>query len=138
MKSWKKNKNRSGSISVEHTHSLSPRDQALKNGSLIDVSSLAAEAEITFPVAMTAAASRTTGCSENPMNSDVTMDRIWSVVYMLQLALKYNRGPSATPFPVYIRKGKEIKKFNLKAVISKDILYTQVITIMLPNEKIPY
>ncbi len=138
MKSWKKNKIQSGSICAEPTQSRSPRDQALKDGSLINVSSLAEEAEIRFPVAMTAQVSKTTGCSEYPMDSDVTMDRIWSVVYMLHLALKYTRGPSSTPFPVYIRKGKEIKKFNLKAVISKDLLYTQVITIMLPNEKIPY
>lgn len=132
MKSWK-NKNNTRTTYQESRSPLTPRDQALKDGTLIDVSNLAETCGITAPIAITAEAYRKSGCSKTMSANDIS-DRIYDVVYLLSLALRRDRGRNATTFSIFSRKGNKTKEVKLKAVSSPDLIVAQVFTIMLEKE----
>jgi len=134
MKSWK-SKNNTCTINRDTRSYLTPRERALKDGTLIDVSTLAETCEITAPVAISADAYSSSGCSR-AMSPDEISDRIYDVVYMLSIALRRDRGRFATTFSIFSRKGKKTKEIKLKAVTSKDLIVAQVFTIMLEKESL--
>lgn len=107
------------------------REDALSDGSLVDVTSTAAEAGIASPVAMTIAA---WDAFVKWSRSDVPQDedgRLWDVVYMARRAMV---GAEVVSFGVYRipnhGRGRKAKYAALKAVWVDDEGWT----IMLPHE----
>ena len=120
-----------------HTYT---RQQALDDGFLVDVSNLAREAGISFPVALTSAAwADCVEWSEADSKRQTYQDeagRLWDVLWMLKLAAR--RGGSEIRFQLYRvpRGGRGVKPrlTVLKALCGPGDQGEPVITIMLPGE----
>ncbi len=108
------------------------RAQAIEDGVLVDVSSLAKEAGFTAPVAMT----RTVWDSyvEVPPKTEGQDEkgRLWDILWMCHLAAK--KGGEEIKFEFKHRKGKKLFTGTLKAVIGPGDQGEPVITIMMPDE----
>jgi hypothetical protein len=122
---------------VIHTYS---RRQAMDDGFLIDVSSMAREAGITFPVAITAAAwadcvEWTDADSKRQTYQDES-GRLWDVLWILKLAAR--RGGSVIRYQFYRvpRGGRGIKPrlAVLKAVCGPGDDGEPVVTVMMVGE----
>lgn len=120
-----------------HTYT---RQQAIDDGFLVDVSSLAREAGIVFPVAMTRAAwADCVEWSDADSKRQTYQDesgRLWDVLWMLKLAAR--RGGSEIRFQLYRvpRGGRGIKPrlAVLKAICGPGDAGEPVITICMPDE----
>ena len=113
------------------------RAGALRDGVLIDVSAVAREAGIRYPVALTRAAwERCVAVSPGVLLQDEA-GRLWDVVYLLRLAIgRGGEGPE-------VRIGVHVRNDNrertpplvcLKAVCGPGDQGEPVITVMLPEE----
>jgi len=113
------------------------RAQAIEDGVLIDVSSTAREAGITFPVALTAAAWAAYVVVPEGVRGQDEAGRLWDVVSMLRFAIKASRGGggSILPYRLYVKNtnGKP-RMVTLKSVCGPGDGAEPVITIMLPEE----
>jgi hypothetical protein len=120
-----------------HTYT---RQQALDDGFLIDVSSLAREAGISFSVALTQGAwadcVEWSGADSKRQTYQDEAGRLWDVLWMLKLAAR--RGGSEIRFQLYRvpRGGRGVKPrlTVLKAICGPGDQGEPVITIMLPGE----
>lgn len=120
-----------------HTYT---RQQAFDDGFLVDVSSMAREAGITFPVAMTRAAwadcVEWTEVDSKRQTYQDEAGRLWDVLWMLKLAAR--RGGSEIRYQLYRvpRGGRGVKPrlAVLKAICGPGDLGEPVITVMLPGE----
>jgi hypothetical protein len=122
---------------VIHTYT---RLQASEDGYLVDVSEVAREAGITFPVAMTRAA--WVDCvewAEADSRRQTYQDeagRLWDVLWMLKLAAR--RGGSEIRYQLYRvpRGGRGVRPrlVTLKAICGPGDQGEPVITVMLINE----
>jgi len=112
--------------------SVYTRQQAIEDGTLIDVSSVAKEAGIKFPVALTRAV--WTKYVEVPTNITCQDEqgRLWDIVWMFKKQIQ--AGDQMT-FKVYVRNSAGRPKLEtLKAVCGPGDNTEPVITIMLTNE----
>lgn len=120
------------------------REQAIEDGVLIDVSTVAHEAGFKFPVAITAAAwadcvawtdedsKRKGGWPQDESG------RLWDVIWMLSVAIKRTGGGELIHYQL-LRvptegRGTKARLVTLKAVCGPGDNAEPVITIMLPNE----
>lgn len=123
----------------EPIHSYNRR-QAIDDGFLIDVSSLAMEAGISFPVSITRAVwADCVEWSELDSKRQTHQDeagRLWDVLWMLKLAAR--RGGSEIRYQFYRvpRGGRGVRPrlTMLKAVCGPGDAGEPVITVMLPDE----
>ena len=104
------------------------RAEALADGVLFDVSTLAKEAGIKFPVAITAGVHSL--CTPPQKSYQSFEGRLWDVVHMFKYGIKTSGGSRFT-FSVILGK----KRWVLLAVCGPGDNYEPVITIMLPNEE---
>lgn len=113
------------------------RAQAIEDGQLIDVSEMAREAGVRFPVAVTASVwhtyvvpderSRKYGQSEQ--------GRLWDILWLLRCAIRSGDKGDTVTFQVrFIMKEKQLKVVMLKAVCGPGDDLEPVITIMPPDE----
>lgn len=117
--------------------SVYTREDAIEDGTLIDVSETAKEAGFKFPVAVTS------GVWGNVVEADekaISMGesnsgRLWDVLFMLHFEIKRSNsnGNSVNFKVIATEKGRE-KYHNLRAVIGPGDTSAPVITIMLPHE----
>lgn len=121
--------------------SVYTRTQALKDGTLIDVSSTAYEAGFTIPVAVTYAVWNAyiewTDIDTERQTIQDTEGRLWDVLSMLRFAIIRSRA-RCVYYKLYVvpRNGKseKAKLTQLKAIVSAGDRGEPVITVMLPNE----
>ena len=93
------------------------RDQAIKDGVLVDATSLAKEAGFRFPVALTRAAWET--CVTVPPAADWLDEtgRLWDVLTMLCLAVRSASGRQQTTFVVHVQNdARALRPVTLKAM----------------------
>ena len=109
--------------------SVYTRAQAIEDGVLVDVSEVAREAGIRFPVAVTRTLfdTRITPPKSNKIES--VQGRLWDVLWMFSLATRRSSGAEIL-FRVIIGRKTE----TLKAVCSGGDDGAPVITISFPNE----
>lgn len=116
--------------------SVYTRANALADGVLIDVSEMASEAGIRFPVAVTAAVwSQCVSVPEGVALQD-EQGRLWDVVWMLRLAISRAKG-SIVEFTVHVRNDNRDRMppaVSLKAICGPGDNGEPVITVMMPNE----
>ena len=111
------------------------RKQAIKDGVLVDVSTLAKEAGFKYHVAMTHAAfTRYVEVPEACPWQDLS-GRLWDVLWMLQVAIKQTPERNPLHFSLMVQNEPgPAEEVTLKAVCGPDDLAQPCITIMLPNE----
>lgn len=121
------------------------RQQAIEDGVLIDVSTIAAEAGFRFPVALTQAlwTDYVKPCEKDKAKGQSEQGRLWDLLHMLHMAIKgaipartfEGPGPGQTTlFSLYfILKGRR-KLVKVKAICGPGDDLEPVITIMLPEE----
>lgn len=119
------------------------RREAIADGVLVDVSSLAKEAGFTVPVAVTSSVwEQYIVWSEQDTERQVfqnTKGRLWDILFMLRLAIQ-GRGTHANVIFYKLRivpkNGKTLKPklTRLKAVMGPGDLSEPVVTVMLPHE----
>ena len=130
--------------------SVYTRAQAIEDGQLIDVSAVAREAGIVWPVAMTSAAwadcVEWTDATEarNGYTGQIESGRLWDVVWMLSLAVRsaLRRGLDASQQPLFYSllrtptagRGVMPRKVTLKFMVGPDDNSRPCITVMLPTE----
>jgi hypothetical protein len=120
-----------------HTYT---RQQAIDDGFLVDVSSMAREAGITFPVAITRAAwADCVEWSEVDCKRQIYQDeagRLWDVLWMLKLAARHGGSEIRFQFYRVPRGGRGIKPrlAVLKAICGPGDMGEPVITICMINE----
>lgn len=113
------------------------RKQAIDDGVLVDVSSRAREAGITYPVAVTHRvwselivpdpASREAGQSE--------MGRLWDVLFMLHMEIRRRQDCSALSYPViFVFEGTQQREVTLQALCGPDDDLSPCITILRDDE----
>jgi hypothetical protein len=112
------------------------REDAIRDGVLLDVSDTAREAGIRYPVAITAAVhtnyvsvpAGTTGQDER--------GRLWDIVWLLRYAI--TRGPEGDYllFTVFVRNGDDTapQPVKLKAICHPGDEGEAVITVLMPDE----
>ncbi len=113
------------------------RAQAIADGVLIDVSSMASEAGIRFPVALTRAVwERCVTIPPGVVCQDES-SRLWDVVWVLRFAIASGDGGSEVQFGVHVRNDNRERMpplVKLKAVCGPNDDGSPCITIMLPTE----
>ena len=117
---------------VIHTYS---RADALGDGVLVEVSEVAREAGIKFPVAIT----RTVWGEYVEVPEGVTgqdeMGRLWDILYMLTVEIRKSGGVDQILYDLYVRNTNwRPSRVTLKALCGPGDNMEPVITIMLPDE----
>jgi len=111
------------------------RAQAIEDGVLVDVSAVAREAGIKFPVALTATVfGQCVEVPEGVIGQDES-GRLWDILWMLRLAAK--KGGDTVLFRLHVRSDNSDRTpplVTLKAVCGPGDQGEPVITIMLPDE----
>ena len=130
--------------------SVYTRAQAIEDGQLIDVSTVAREAGIVWPVALTSAAwaDCVAWTDETEARKGYTgqseSGRLWDVVWMLSLAVRgaLRRGLDASQQPLYYSllrtpaagRGVMPRKATLKFMVGPGDQGEPCITVMMPGE----
>jgi len=130
------------------------RTQALEDGVLVDVSNLAKEAGIKFPVAVSEAVwKRYCEVPEGTVGQDVT-GRTWDVMWMMRAAIRKSNGSDELRFKLHValpdrgdwqenedvpERGSSLSRathrlVTLKALCGPGDDAEPVITVMLPHE----
>lgn len=113
------------------------RADALDDGMLVDVSSMAREAGITFPVALTRAVWERCVAVPKGARMQDEAGRLWDVVVMLRFAINQSRGGSELTVRLsVITHDVTTRRRNvtLKALCGPGDEAEPVITVMLPEE----
>jgi len=114
------------------------RAQAIEDGELVDVSEMAKEAGIKYPVALTRAV--WFGCVDVPEGLEGEQDeagRLWDVLSMFRFAAATSKaGVGEMLYRLYVlkRSGRKPELVTLKAHIGPGDDWHPVITIMEPEE----
>ena len=111
------------------------REQALEDGVLHDVSTMAREAGILFPTAVTAAVWNQFVSVPDACPWQDEQGRLWDILWMLRWAI--SRGPSRSELQfqmVVQNEPGEPEPVTLKAVCGPGDDGSPVITVMLPSE----
>jgi len=116
---------------VIHTHS---RAQAIEDGTLVDVSTVAREAGITFPVAVTATLWAAIEAIPEFYAWQDVKGRLWDVLFLLAAAIRKVDGRFSELFyTLNLPHGKE-RNIRLKAVCGLGDAGEPVITVMFPDD----
>lgn len=111
------------------------RAQGVADGVLVDVSTMAKEAGIRFPVAMTAEVYAS--CVAVPKGLEGSQDvagRLWDVVYLLSVACRRAKG-ERIKYRVRVRQtARSLETVELHSVCGPGDNAEPVITIMLPDQ----
>jgi hypothetical protein len=115
--------------------SVYTRQNAIEDGTLIDVSSVGKETGIKFPLAMTRAVwERYVEIPKGVMGQDL-QGRLWDIVWMLKMGIFRSRGGDIVNFQIYVRNSAGRPKLEtLKSICGPGDNAEPVITIMLPDE----
>jgi hypothetical protein len=114
------------------------RADAIRDGTLIDVSTVAKEAGIKYPVAMTAAVYHQYVQVPAGVVAQDETGRLWDVLWMLRWAI--TRHPEAEGdmllYTVFVRNTNDDapQPVKLKAIVHPDDTGGPCITVLLPNE----
>jgi hypothetical protein len=120
---------------AEVIHSYSRAD-AIRDGVLIDVSAVAREAGIRFPVALTSAVWARCVTVPPGVKCQDEAGRLWDVVWMLRCAIRRSDG-ALVRFGVHVRNDNRERMpplAQLKAMCGPGDRGEPVITVMLPEE----
>lgn len=111
------------------------RGEAISDGFLIDVSSVAKEAGITFPIAVTNSVwKKYVTVPEGVIGQD-EQGRLWDILWMLKNAILQSKDSKELSYGLYVRNNNRNPKFvYLKAVCGPGDNGEPVITVMLPEE----
>jgi hypothetical protein len=114
------------------------RKEAVADGVQVDVSKLAREAAITYPVFLTSAVHHNYVSVPDGVYGQDETGRLWDILMTLRFAIRRAKGePKRLPFELYVANdNNEPKLVHLTAVCSAlDIDDPQpAITVMLPDE----
>jgi hypothetical protein len=113
------------------------RAQAIEDGVLIDVSAVAREAGITYPVALTSAAWGRCVTVPPGVECQDEAGRLWDVLWLLRLAVGRSDGGPEVRFGVHVRDDNTERTpplVRLKAVCGPGDQGEPVITVMQPDE----
>ena len=114
------------------------RAQAVADGGQVDVSTVAAEAGIRFPVFLTRSVFDAYVTVPPNVSGQDAAGRLWDIVWMLRFAIRKARpGQSCLPFALHVRNDNLAPRLvNLVAMCGPlDIDKPQpVITVMMPDE----
>ena len=114
------------------------RGQAVADGGQVDVSTVAAEAGIRFPVFLTRSVFDAYVTVPPNVSGQDAAGRLWDIVWMLRFAIRKARpGQSRLPFALYVRNDNLAPRLvNLVAMCGPlDIDDPQpAITVMMPDE----
>lgn len=111
------------------------RAQAIEDGELVDVTSVAKEAGITFPVAVTRAVWASYVEVPPGVQCQDERGRLWDVMWMLRCAIAGGRGGDRILYQLYVRNNnRRPKKVTLKAVCGPGDSGEPTITVLLPEE----
>lgn len=114
------------------------RADAIRDGILIDVSAMAREAGIRYPVALTAAVWAECVAVPPGVRCQDEAGRLWDVLWLLALAIRGSRdGARELRFAVHVRNDNRDGTpplVRLKAVCGSGDQGEPVITVMLPDE----
>lgn len=112
------------------------RAQAIDDGVLVDVSTVAKEAGIKFPTAMT----RAVWCEIVELDDiakshgESEQGRLWDVLWMFRVAIKAGIQGDTIRYYLIATKGGRQHRVELKAICGPGDTLEPVITIMLPDE----
>jgi hypothetical protein len=113
------------------------RAQAIEDGVLIDVSTVAREAGITYPVALTRAAWGRCVTVPPGVECQDEAGRLWDVLFLLALAIRRSDGGPEVHFGVHVRDSNREGMpplVRLKAVCGPGDAGEPVLTVMMPEE----
>jgi hypothetical protein len=113
------------------------RADALRDGVLIDVSAVAREAGIGYPVALTGAAWARCVAGPPGVECQDEAGRLWDVLFLLAGAIRRAGSGPEVRFAVHVRDGDAERMpplVRLQAVCGPGDLGEPVITVMLPEE----
>lgn len=110
------------------------RARAIENGVLIDVSTIAREAGIKFPVDITQAAwAECIAVGTEDISQDET--RLWNMLNVLRYEGRQDDFPSLHFFEVFVSKdGRPLRLVRLKPHCGVGDEGEAVLTVMMPNE----
>ena len=112
------------------------RAQAIEDGVLIEVSEMAKEVGIKYPVALT----RTLWDAyiipdkESESSGQSEQGRLWDTLFMFMLKARRTSGAYLLYDLMFLMKGAVLRKVKVKAVCGPGDNGEPVITIMMPNE----
>jgi hypothetical protein len=113
------------------------RAQAIEDGVLIDVSTVAREAGITYPVALTSAAWGRCVAVPPGVECQDEAGRLWDVLFLLRLAIGRSDGGPEVRFAVHVRNDNTERtppQVRLKAICGPGDRGEPVITVTLPDK----
>ena len=111
------------------------RAQAIEDGVLIDVSTVAREAGFRWPVAMTSTVWGRFVEVPPGVEAQDEQGRLWDILWMLHVATKAGKGGSEIRFSLHVRNDNLSPKLvNLKALCGPGDDFEPVITVMMPDE----
>jgi Family of unknown function (DUF6573) len=111
------------------------RADALRDGTLIDVSETAREAGIRFPTALTRAVWAQFVRVPEAVEAQDESGRLWDLLWMLRAQIGKSNDSDTMMFRLYVRNDNCIPRLiTLKAVVGPGDDSSSVITIMLPDE----
>jgi hypothetical protein len=113
------------------------RGDAIRDGVLIDVSAVAREAGIRYPVALTAAAWAKCVTVPPGVACQDEAGRLWDVVWVLRCATARHSSGSVVPFALHVRNDNRERippLVRLKAVCGPGDQGEPVVTVMTPDE----
>jgi hypothetical protein len=115
-------------------HSYS-RAEALEDGALVDVTSMAREAGFQIPVALTRAVWDSYVTVPPKVVAQDESGRLWDILWIASLAARCNRNASEVRFTVSVRNdNRQPRPRRLKAMVGSGADGEAVITILLPDE----
>lgn len=115
-------------------HSYS-RAEALKDGALVDVTSMAREAGFQIPVALTRAVWESYVTVPPKVVAQDESGRLWDILWMASLAARCNRNAGEVRFTVSVRNDNRLPRpRRLKCVVDSGDEGEAVITILLSGK----
>lgn len=115
------------------------RAEAIEDGTLVDVSTVAREAGIKFPVALSRAVWEAYVKVPEGVKAQDEAGRLWDVVWMFRMSIRKSNGSDLLRFKLYVRNHNRVSLnrndlVELKAVCGPGDDPAPVVTIMLPEE----
>ena len=117
---------------VLHAYS---RAEALEDGALVEVTSMATEAGFRIPVALTRSVWESYVTVPAKVRAQDERGRLWDILWMASLAARSSRDAQTVHFTVAVRNdNRSPRPRRLKAVVDGGDDGFAVITILLPDE----